>query len=34
VLDTQTVDGAGNVTRGAQRGTPSQVRNRVVFWVQ
>ncbi len=33
VLDTQTVDGAGNVTRGADRGTPGQARNRVVFTV-
>ena len=34
VLDTQTVDGAGNVTRGADRGTPEHVRNRVVFTVR
>jgi len=33
VLDTQTVDGAGNVTRGADRGTPDQARNRAVFTV-
>ncbi len=33
VLDTQTVDGAGNATRGADRGTPDQPRNRVVFTV-
>ena len=33
VLDTQTVDGAGNVTRGADRSTPDRPRNRVVFTV-
>lgn len=33
VLDTQTVDGAGNVTRGADRGAPGAPRNRVVFHV-
>jgi len=34
VLDIRTVDGAGNVTRGADRGTdPSKPRTRVVFTV-
>ncbi len=33
VLDTQTVDGAGNVTRGATRGGPGTPRTRVVFFV-
>ena len=33
VLDTQTVDGAGNVTRGASRGSAGAPRNRVVFFV-
>lgn len=34
VLDTQTVDGAGNATRGATRGKPGEPRNRVVFHVR
>ncbi len=33
VLDTQVVDRAGNVTRGATRGKPGEARNRVVFHV-
>ncbi len=33
VLDTQTLDGAGNVTRGDTRGKPGDPRNRVVFHV-
>ena len=33
VLDTQTVDGAGNVTRGASRGSAAAPRTRVVFFV-
>ena len=33
VFDTQVVDRAGNVTRGATRGKPGEARNRVVFHV-
>lgn len=34
VLDVRTVDGAGNVTRGASRGAPGSPRTRVVFHVR
>ena len=34
VLDVRTVDGAGNVTRGASRGAPGAPRTRVVFFVR
>ncbi len=34
VLDVRTVDGAGNVTRGANRGTTGAPRTRVVFFVR
>ena len=34
VLDVRTVDGAGNVTRGAERGAADKPRTRVVFFVK
>ena len=33
VLDVRTVDGAGNVTHGAERGAADKPRTRVVFFV-